>query len=861
MNTKKINLVLFTAMSCFYTLIAQNTKSILVVWQGDPNAPKPVANAQIYYGQELLGITDSAGLVRCSEFYSDAQYRISYRGKLYENLWLINSKMGDETKMITLPYSSIEEELEANLRPKVNNVTIFSETQGPILRVVTYDLSLSVEKLNKFDIEKQNSGRDIPFLLQNMTSVVSTSDAGNGIGYTSIRVRGLDASRTNVSINGVPINDAESHSTFWVNMPDMASSLGRIEITRGVNVSGFGAGNFGANINLTTESMGNRSLQVQQSYGSFNSFKSSILYNSGLLKKDWIVNGRLSHIRSDGYIDRSGSKMFSYFFSLSKDKYLNNNSVKKIKFKLLQFGGKEVTQQAWNGVPVSKFENNANELQKHYNRNVPFLYRNKQDSLNLFQSGRTYNYFLSKEETDNYFQMHTHVNFIYENLNKSLTSTIYHTYGNGYFRQIRFNDSFGFYNLRNSQINGLSNTRGTVLRDRYLQNNLLGLLTVWSNSFKGQSIYFGTNSSIYFGDHFGKAWKYDSIENMKRRNFVPYYNANGLKTDLTGFGKYIYRYRKISLLADAQLRYVSHSGTGKDNDKTEINFNQEFLFFNPRINFQCFFTARSGVIFNVARISKEPSRSDFVDNPRSQIPKPENLVDVELEYYKMIDRKNYYFQLNANLYFMQFKNQLIATGQINDVGSVLRTNVENSYRRGVELNAKWIYKNMIPNWNLIFAGNFTLSENKIKYINNYVFNYNTNQLDTFSYRNVAIAFSPSTIGAFSVKGESKHLRLFIELQNKWVGSQFLDNSASSQRKLNGYYLADLIIGKEYILKKTRSLNLNFQVFNLLANRIANNGYTYGFIGTDSNGNPQRVDENFVFPQAGMQFFCNVIFKF
>jgi len=732
----------------------------------------------------------------------------------------------------------------------------------------------------RFNLKNLNIGRDIPILLQDLPGVVSSSDAGNGIGYTGIRVRGADASRTNITINGVPINDAESHGTFWVNMPDLASSLGNAQLTRGVGSSTNGAGAFGATLALTTQEESNiPTAQITSSgLGSFNTTRFTIKLGSGIYKLGKNTLGRTefrsSSIKSDGFINRAESNLSSYFLSSS----LLPKNHGKWEIKLIAFGGHEKTYQAWWGVPIEKYNlGNPNTsradsqlLLDHYQRNLGTIYRNSLDSINLFKSlPSTYNYYTFENEIDNYKQLHHHLNFIRKfNFQSSLSGTLYHTFGTGFFEQFRYGDAFSKYNLSPIRTAGDSNitlliSQSDLVRQRWLRNNLIGVNLYYIHRKHNYSYVLGTGINQYLGHHFGKVIQILALPQPILQHPHQYYNSTGQKFDANVFSKFTYKLlSNTQLTLDAQVRKVTHVGLGTDNDLRTVDFKGDYLFLNPKIFLEQSF-GKNSFVAAWMRTNKEPSRSDFTDHPNSDIPKPEQLSNSELTF-----RHSGKLLVELTAYNMQYYNQLVLTGAVNDVGTPLRRNVENSYRRGIELDARYsIIKNKwhYPLGTIVLLGNIAISKNAI--INAPVswFDYATNTSWDTVYSSVPIAYSPNSVASIGFNWTSNSNKASLTWRTKYVAQQYLDNTGSENRSLPAYSFSELTLTKSFVLPKNSpsnnkkpfnnysELKIYLQINNVFNKRYVNNAYTYGYL----YGSRDIIQEVFVFPQAPTNILLNL----
>lgn len=690
------------------------------------------------------------------------------------------------------------------------------------------------------EIEIQNTARDLPVLLQFQPSVTMTSDAGNGVGYTGIRVRGSDAGRTNITINGVPINDAESQGTFWVNMPDLASSVKSIQLQRGVGSSTNGSGAFGATINIETGTSLMPYCILNNSAGSFGTYKSTIGGGTGLLNKHWVLDFRLSQIVSNGYIDRASSNL--------KSSFLSGGYIEKTwSLKFLFLSGEEKTYQAWYGIPREKMYGDDSALQAHYFRNQGFVYFTKDDSLNLFNSNkRTYNYYQYKNETDNYRQRHYHLYFTkktgkYSNLNL----TLYQTRGEGYFEQFRVSDSLWKYQLPNTVIGGDTISTSDLIRQRWLKNTLTGINANWLYSKNKVEFIAGGGYSQYFGDHFGEIiWARFAPVVEHRGN---YYSAIGDKFDGNIFIKTGYNLSKdFKLTGELQLRRVYYAGRGIDNDNRLIRFKENYLFFNPKFGIYRSFGKYGSSYGSVSVGNREPSRSDFTDNPRNQAPKHESLTDFELGH--QIQNKR--MTTGVNLFYMTYKNQLVPTGAVNDVGTPLRSNVTNSYRMGLELIGEYkLYSWMLLNYNA------TLSDNRIKTLISPLVDYADGSIVRDTFNNTNIAYSPALISSlmttFLLPGNWT-----ITWNHKFVGRQYLDNTGDRDKSIEPYYVSEIWINKS---RKFRGFELEFtfQVLNLWNTMYNNNGYAFDYY----YGKNNLTREVYYFPSAPRNFMSGINLKF
>lgn len=683
----------------------------------------------------------------------------------------------------------------------------------------------------KDEFEKNNLGQDIPILLQNSVSMVSTSDAGAGVGYTGFRLRGSDATRINVTINGIPVNDAESQGVYWVNMPDFASSTESIQIQRGVGSSTNGGSAFGGSVNLETTELKEKAYgEVSSSYGSFNTHKETVKFGTGLLNNRWAFDGRASNIHSDGYIDRATSDLKSYY--LSGGYYGKTLSVKAI-----AFAGKEKTYQSWYGTPEVVIDGSKEDLEAYASNN----WLDSSQTYNVVNSGRTYNYYEYDNETDNYQQDHYQLH-VANQFNEKLDATVafHYTYGRGYYEQFRQGDSFSKYGLNDLVVGTTTVNSSNIIRRRWLDNDFYG--ATYNLNYKSEKIKvtFGGAYNIYDGDHYGEiVWsEFANGTNIRDR----YYDNNGLKTDFNSYLKLEYTIaKKTTLFADLQVRTIDYTAKGIDNNLGKIAVDTNFVFFNPKAGVSHSFNKKVRVFTSVAVGNKEPSRNDFIDNAKDAQPKHESMLDYELG----ADLKFKKVIVQGNLYFMDYNNQLILTGELNDVGSNIRANVAKSYRAGVELSTIILISKKLK-LNL----NGTYSQNKIKDFTEVVYDDVTYAEIKNEYSNTDIAFSPSMIAAASLEyNPFKSLNLMV--QTKYVGDQFLDNTSNSNRKIDAYQTVDARISYSIFPKKMKEISFSILANNILNTMYSSNGYTYQYLGTN----------NFYYPQAGTNFLAGITMKF
>ena len=662
------------------------------------------------------------------------------------------------------------------------------------------------------ELRKQNLGQDIPFLLNNTPSVVVNSDAGAGVGYTGIRVRGSDATRVNVTINGVPLNDAESQGVYWVNMPDFASSVQSIQIQRGVGTSTNGAGAFGATLNVQTNAyQAEAYTETNATVGSFNTRKINAIFGTGLIKNKFVVDARLSKITSDGYIDRGASDLKSFYVSGG---YYGTKSFVRLNV----FSGKEITYQSWEGVPES-----------------------------LLKTNRTFNVYTYPNQVDDYQQDHYQLISSHQLGNQwQLNATLHYTKGRGFYEQFKEDDKLSKYALENVEIGTKIIKKSDIIRRRWLDNDFYG--AVWSLDYEGTGklkTSFGGGWNRYEGKHFGEViWaQFASTGNIRHR----YYDNDASKTDLNVYGKTFYQInQQLNVFADVQVRSVNYTFLGFDNTLKNVDQTASLTFFNPKFGLTYDLNTDASLYASYSIGNKEPNRNDYTESsPRSR-PRAEHLADLEIGY--KLKKK----RVSAGIggYLMNYRDQLVQTGQLNDVGASTRVNVPESYRAGVELEVS-----LAISKKLRWAANATFSRNKIQNFTEYLDNFDTGGQEVRQFSQTDIAFSPNMI-ASSQFVLAAHKAVELVFFSKYVGAQFMDNTSNDARKLNAFFVNDV--------RATWSLHpkwVNNITFSLLVNNILNrlyepNGYTFSYV---SEG--KTTTENFYYPQAGTNFLAAVRLKF
>ena len=683
-------------------------------------------------------------------------------------------------------------------------------------------------EISKEQIKNVNLGQDLPILLNLSPSLVTISDAGAGVGYTGLRIRGSDATRINVTINGIPVNDSESHGVFWVNMPDFASSVDNIQIQRGVGTSTNGAAAFGASVNLQTNVPSQDAYaEVNNSFGSFNTRKHTLLYSTGLLNNKWSFESRLSKISSDGYVDRAEADLQSYFQSGG---YYGDKTI----IKAMVFGGKEVTYQSWWGTPQAVLENDAAGIEEVISNNG----YTPEQAHNIRTAGRTFNYYLYENEVDNYQQDHYQLHFSHR-LTSALTINVagHYTYGRGYFEQYREGDDFTDYNLNDVTLGETTVTSTDLIRRRWLDNDFYG--TTFSLNYLNHNLEMtlGGGWNKYDGDHFGEIiWaQYTSNSDIRFR----YYDNVGKKTDFNVYLKANYQLNDaLNLFADLQVRTINYETVGVDNDLQAISTGDDYTFFNPKVGATYMLNEQSNVYALFAIGNREPVRNDFVDAPDGVTPKYETLRNLEAGYRRFSQS----FNFQANYYLMDYENQLILTGELNDVGSGIRQNVPDSYRMGVELVGTYKFSDQIR-----WEANVTLSRNKIRNFTEVFYNYGTNfdefNIEETQHTDAVISFSPNVISGSRLT-YSPFDGFEAALLSKYVSRQYLDNTGNDARNIDAYFVNDLRLSYDFSLESVKNVNISVLINNIIDEEYSSNGYTFGYAGGD-----YVVRENYYYPQA------------
>lgn len=670
---------------------------------------------------------------------------------------------------------------------------------------VTVNNPVTFSNVTREDLKPRNLGQDLPILLNYLPNVVTTSDAGAGIGYTGIRVRGSDATRVNVTLNGVPYNDSESQGTFWVNLPDFASSVESVQLQRGVGTSTNGSGAFGASLNIkTTDYSLEPQVQVANSIGSFASRRHSIQFTTGLLDNRWEFNGRASQIYSDGFIDRAESNLKSYYISGA---YVGDKTLVKATI----FGGQERTYQAYYGIDPETAEENRTA-------NFAGFYIDADGNEQFYDN-----------QVDNYNQDHYQLLLSHQfNNNWNGSATVHYTKGRGYFQEYQDGASLTDYRLPTFTNNSMLIETSDLETRRWLDNEFYGIVSSLNYATSKVDASFGMAANQYDGQHYGEVIAGEFIQLPEP--LYRFYNNLGVKKEFNAFAKATYSVTdNLSLFADLQQRFVSYETNGPDFRVENFETDVDYSFFNPKAGAVYKINASNRLYASVARAQREPNRGDFKDGS----PEPEDLIDYELGY--RITAPGY--NININGYFMDYKNQLVLTGAIDDQGTPLRTNSGDSYRLGLEIDARVKVSDKI-----YLQPNVAISRNKNSDFIVDLDGTPTNLGDT------DISYSPSVVAgnAFTYQFTDGFEVSFL---SKFVGEQQLDNTDNEATRLDSYFVNDL--NAQYIWRPNnlvKEVALSVLVNNIFDEEYVSNGYAF-------------PGGSAIFPQAGINFLTGVTVTF
>ena len=662
--------------------------------------------------------------------------------------------------------------------------------------------------LNSQALQKQNFGQDLPLLLNWTPSLVTTSDAGTGIGYTGLRIRGSDATRINVTINGIPYNDSESQSTYWVDIPDVASSTQSIQIQRGVGTSTNGGSAFGGSVNLQTNSLKvDPYSEIIVAGGSFNTQRYTLKAGTGLINNRWAFDGKVSKITSDGYIDRASSDLGSYYLS-------GGYYGKKTIIKAITFGGHEKTYQSWNGNDATTMKTNRtfNSAGALYdaNWNVTGYYDNEVD-----------------DYRQDHYQLHlTQKINDYWNANVSL----HYTYGRGYYEQFKQDKAFADLGLNDIVLTNTTLTSGDFIVRKWLDNKFYGTTFSFNYDKEKTSLMIGGAFNQYGqAKHFGEiVWgQYTSNSQIRQH----YYDGNSQKNDFNMYAKWNYEISSaLNAFVDLQYRTVDYKTAGIDSDLSPYDVHDTFNFFNPKAGLSYSVSSTDILYASYAIANREPNRTDYLDGAVK--PKSENLGNLETGWRR--NSKLYGFEVNY--YLMNYTDQLVLTGKLDNVGNPIRANVGKSYRTGIELSGLIRLTEQLS-WN----ANVTWSANRNK-------DYVVDETNLDEKKNTSIILSPNWVGGSQLTWDVWH-NLKVSVLTKYVGKQYLDNTQTESLILEDYLINDLRLNYTFTPKAVKAIELSLLINNLLAVKYSSNGATYG------DGVP------YYYPQAGRNFLAMVAFRF
>lgn len=696
-------------------------------------------------------------------------------------------------------------------------------------------MPFTFDNINREEIKVRNLGQDAPYTLKWSPSIIATSDAGAGIGYTGMRIRGSDPTRVNVTINGIPLNDAESQAVFWVNLPDFSSSVESVQIQRGVGTSTNGAGAFGASINFNTATLNAEPfVQVNAGVGSFNTLRGNVSFGTGLLDGRWTIDGRISKIHSDGYIDRAETDLTSLYGSIARHGHYSS-----IRFNV--FHGEEETYQAWNGVPAQFVDDKSTRT--------------------FNTAGMEKSDVPHDNEIDDYQQTHYQLLYNHQfNTFLRASGAVHYTRGKGYFEQYKAAQLLSEYLIE-------SNGTSDLIRRRWLDNHFYG--KTFNLNLQGSDVGFaidlGGAFHRYTGRHFGEViW----AETETSLNGVqPYYDNDATKNDANVYAKFqIPLSNQLRGYVDLQQRWVSYEFLGLDVGGEALPQRDEHSFFNPKAGLNLSIQENKGMIYgSIAVAHKEPNRDDYTESTILSRPLSERLVNTEIGYRYKSEKVTG----SLNFYHMKYDDQIVPTGQINDVGAATRRNVEDSYRTGIEADFRVQFSDR---FNLQVQQ--SISQNRIKKFTEFVDNWDTGEQESILHEDTDLAFSPSAVSALIFQYDllkKANNRLTIELANKFVGDQYLDNTSNENAKLDAYFYSDLRLSLQSKPLWCQDLQVHFQLNNVFNALYSSNGWIYRFV---SEGYDPRPDDPYVvedrpgrynmigyFPQATTNFLTGLTIRF
>ncbi|RIJ50442.1 TonB-dependent receptor [Maribellus luteus] len=796
---------------------AQVKLSGVVLGDGEPLAGASIVIDNTFYGVS----TDGSGSFEMKNLKTgDYTLKVSF--------------IGFETKEVEVSLQT-NKKIEVNLAPGsvLTDEVLISATRAGVKTPVAYS------NVSKEQLESQNLGQDIPYLLQLTPSFVATSDAGAGVGYTNFRIRGTDLNRINVTIDGIPISESESHGTWFVDIPDLASSLENVQVQRGVGTSANGAAAFGGSIDLQTNTLNKKpSAEYRTSVGSFNTFKNTVSAGTGLLDGKFTFDVRLSKVKSDGFIDRASSDLKSFFVSGG---YYTKKSVLKINV----FSGLEETYQSWWGVPSVRLNNDMAGMQE-YEDNWLFTHEETQHMIN--SDSRTYNYYTYDNQIDHYQQDYYHLHFSHQfNEFLHLNTGLHYRRGRGYYENYKADqDLKEKYNIQYPVVGNDTIKSSDLVNRKWLDNDFYGGVFALNHKKDRVDFTLGGGWNTYDGDHFGNVIWAQYLGNVAPN--YEWYRGNGLKKDFNIYAKFSYQLaKKLNVYTDLQYRNINYKITGIHDDLRDISQEHDYNFFNPKLGIFYQPSDNQKLYASFAVANREPNRDNFVDaDPNGKQPVHETLHDWEIGY----NYQSSNFTAGANLYYMNYKDQLVLTGEINDVGGVIMLNVDKSYRAGLELQAGWKILRSLQ-WN----ANATFSKNKIKDFSEFVDDWDTGEQQAFDLGTTDLAFSPNFTGNSQILFTPAE-NLSFSLLSNYVGKQYIDNTSNNDRVLDAYFVNNLKIDYRLTTGFFDEIVLHCMVNNLFNEKYESNAWVYSyFLGGE------RYKQDGYFPQAGTHFMFGVDFKF
>jgi iron complex outermembrane recepter protein len=812
---KRLSLMLLMQLVVIAAM-AQNTLKGKVTAEGEPMPGASVVINNTRYGVSTL---------------NDGSFEFK---NLKSGEYVITTSFIGYEKKITRVTVPAEKEVTINMEPVslLTGEVLVSATRAGNKTPVAYTNITSEE------IKRRNMGHDIPYLLQLTPSFVATSDAGAGIGYTNFRIRGTDLNRINVTVNGIPLNDPESHGTWFVDQPDLASSLESVQIQRGVGTSTNGAAAFGATIDLQTNTLNRKAYaEYHTAAGTFNTWKNSLLAGTGLINGKFSVDARLSKINSDGFIDRAFSDLKSFYVAGG---YYSENTILKANI----FSGIETTYQAWNGVPSVRLNNDLEGMQQYEEH---WLYTPQQTQEMINSDSRTYNLYTYENQVDNYQQDHYQLHFSHRfSPGFNVNTSGFYIRGKGYYENFKEDENLEDYLLPVITIGDNTIESSDLVNRKWLDNHFYGLTFSMNYETEKNDFTLGGGWNDYTGHHYGNVIRGQFLGTVDSNH--EWYRNKGLKNDLNLFVKDNFQlFEKLNLFADFQYRKINYSVEGIDDDQRIITQEHNFNFFNPKVGIFYQPVNNQEAYLSFATANREPNRTAYVDaDPEREPPVYETLYDWELGY----NYKSALFSGSLNFYFMKYDNQLVLTGEINDVGAPIMANTDDSYRAGVEIQYGIAFTR-----NLQWQANATFSQNKIKNFTEYVDNWDTWGQETFELGTTDIAFSPGIIANSQLLFQPVP-KLNLAFISSYVGKQYIDNTSNENRSLDAYFINNLKIDYTFKTKLFDELVLHLLVNNLFNEMYESNAWVYSYI---LGGERYKMDG--YYPQAGRHFIAGVNIRF